>query len=358
MAKKCSQTRPALARANAPKLLDLEAPLTAVTPKLPETPFSGIMREHSYASSTPITDGEKLYVFFGKSGVFAFDLDGKQLWSADVGSATHMWGSAASPALCKDVLIVNASIESKSIVALDKNTGKEIWRKSNIGNSWSSPVVVETKDGGCEVVMSLPGKVVAYELKTGKELWHCEGIGGGKGGGGFGGGGFGGGKGGSYTASTPVVKDGVVYVIGGGGPSAAAVSFAVKAGGKGDVNATHVLWKQKAGASSPSPVISGEQLLFVDGTVTSMSLADGKITYKERLHDARGEYVSAVAAGDKVYALTRYNGMFVIAGGAKFEKLGHYDFPGDTSIFNASPAITDGRLFVRSNAYLYCIGKK
>ena len=105
-----------------------------IQPKLPETPFSGMMREHCYASSTPVTDGKNVYVFFGKSGVYAFDLDGKQLWSANVGTEKHMWGSAASPVLYKDLVIVNAAIESKSLVALDKNTGKEVWRQARLGH--------------------------------------------------------------------------------------------------------------------------------------------------------------------------------------------------------------------------------
>ncbi len=323
-----------------------------VAPKLPETAFSGMMREHSYASATPITDGKNVYVFFGKSGVHAFDLDGKQLWSADVGSSTHMWGSAASPALYKDVLIVNAAIESKSLVALDKNTGKELWKKSGLGTTWASPLVV-----GSEVVVNVPGKIVAYDPETGKELWTCTGVVGSSGKGG-GGGGFGGGMGGSYTASTPVARDGVVYVMGGGGPSAPAAALAVKTGGKGDVNGSHVVWRAKAGATNCSPVLSGDQLCFVDGTVTSLNIKDGSTTYKERLYSGRNEYVSAVAAGDKVYALTRYEGLYVLAGGGKFEQLSHLLFPGDTSIFNASPAISDGRLYLRSNEYLYCVGKK
>ncbi len=324
-----------------------------VQPKLPETPFTGMMREHSYASATPVTDGKNVYVFFGKSGVHAFDLDGKQLWSADVGSTTHSWGSAASPIVHNDLVIVNAAIESKSLVALDKNTGKEVWRKSGMGTTWASPVIVETKDGKHELVVNLPGKIVGYDPDTGKELWNCQGVTT-PGGGGFGGGGFGYGP---YTASTPVARDGVVYIIGGGGPTPAA-SVAVKTGGRGDVSTSHVLWRAKVGATNCSPVLSGDSLVWVDGTVTSLRIADGKTAYKERLYDARNEYVSAVANGDKIYALTRYNGIYVITGGSKFEKLAHFDFTGDTSIFNASPAIADGRMYLRSNEYLYCVGNK
>ena len=327
-----------------------------IKPKLPETPFTGMMREHSYASATPVTDGKSVYVFFGKSGVYAFDLTGKQLWSADVGSGTHTWGSAASPVLYKNLVIVNAAIESKSLIALDKNTGKEVWRKGGMGTTWASPALVETKDGKHELVLNLPGKIVGYEPETGKELWNCQGVTGAGGGGGGGGGGFGG-FGGPYTASTPVTRDGVVYIIGGGGTTPAG-AVAVKAGGRGDVNKSHVLWRAKAGATNCSPVISGNTLVFVDGTVTALNLADGKTAYKERLYDARNEYVSPVVAGDNIYALTRYSGLYVLRGGDKYERLARFEFSGDTSVFNASPAIAEGRMYLRSNEYLYCMGKK
>ncbi len=315
-----------------------------IQPKLPEMAFSGFMREHGYASSTPATDGERVYVFFGKSGVLAFDLDGKQLWHADVGSSTDKWGSAASPVLYKDLVIVNAAIESRSLVGLDKKTGKEVWRTKGIGLCWTSPLVVENKDGKHEVVLSVPGKVVGYDPQTGTELWHCQGIGSS--------GGFG------YTCSTPVAKDGVVYVIGGGGPTAAAAALAVRTGGKGDVTKTHVLWRQNAGTSICSPVLSGDHLYWVAGTAYCLRTDTGKIVYRERVYDGRNEYVSAVAAGDMIFALTRFDGLYVLATGDKFQKLAHNEFAGDISIFNASPAVSNDRIYIRSNAYLYCIGKK
>jgi outer membrane protein assembly factor BamB len=334
-----------------------------VEPKLPEARANGMLLEHGYATSTPVTDGERVYVFFGRTGVFAFDFTGKQLWQANVGSETHMWGTASSPVLHKDLVIVNASIESESLVALNKNTGKEVWRTKGLGICWGSPIVVETRDGKHEVVLSLPGKIVGYDPESGKKLWSCEGMS--SGGGGFGGGGFGGGKGfggggrfGPYTSSTPVARDGIVYAIGGGGPGSQATSLAVKTGGRGDVTRTHVVWKQRAGATYPSPVLDGDYLCWVSGTATCLKAADGKVAYKKRLYDSFNEYVSAVAGDGKIYALTRSDGLYVLSGGGKFEQLSHFDFKGDDSLFNASPAISGGRLYVRSNAYLYCIGNK
>ena len=96
-----------------------------IKPTLPE---SKTVRDHGYAAQTPVTDGEHLYVFFGKSGVFKFDLQGNQIWRTSVGTKTHDWGSGTSPVLYENLVIVNASVESGSLVAIDKNTGKEVWR--------------------------------------------------------------------------------------------------------------------------------------------------------------------------------------------------------------------------------------
>ncbi|MFO0966649.1 MAG: PQQ-binding-like beta-propeller repeat protein [Gemmataceae bacterium] len=324
-----------------------------IEPKLPEINFGGMIREHGYATPTPVSDGENVYAFFGKSGVVAFDKKGNELWRKDVGSSTHFMGTAASPLLYKNLLIVNASIESKSLIALDKKTGEQVWKAAGLGTAWASPVLVEVKGGKTEVVVSVPGKIIGYDAEKGTELWHCQGISSGGGGGGFGG--FGGGYGG--TSPSPVARDGVVYAMGGGGPSPQ-VSLAVKAGGSGDVTKTHVLWRKSLAGNYVSPVLVGDYLCWVDGTLQCLKTSNGASAFKERLYDGKGEYVSAVAAGAKVYALTRLNGLFVVDAASKFEKLDHFTFDGDDSPFNASPAVSDGRLYVRSNAYLYCIGKK
>jgi outer membrane protein assembly factor BamB len=314
-----------------------------IEPKLPEINFSGMIREHGYATNTPATDGERVYAFFGKSGVVAFDMNGTQLWHSDVGSGTHIMGTAASPVLYKDLVIVNAAIESKALVALDKKTGKEVWRAKGLGTSWSSPVLVETPDGKTEVVVSVPAKVMGFDPATGNQLWHCAGIG----------------EGGAYggTSPTPVAKDGVVFVMGGGGPSPS-VTLAIKTGGTGDVTKTHIVWRQKASASYCSPVLVGDNLCWADGSLQCLSVADGKSVHKGRLYDGRGEYVSAVTAGAKIFVLTRLSGLYVVDGTGKFEKLAHLEFEGDNSIFNASPAVSGGCIYIRSNDYLYCIGNK
>src|SRR4029450_14009265 len=111
-------------------------------PPLPEPTSQGDAAFPGYAASPPILESERLYVFFGKSGVYCFDLDGKEVWHVSVGKSTNGWGSGASPILYKDALLVNASVESGAIVALDKKDGKELWRSPGIASAWNTPVLV------------------------------------------------------------------------------------------------------------------------------------------------------------------------------------------------------------------------
>jgi outer membrane protein assembly factor BamB len=143
---------------------------TDVPSKLPEGRIS--RGDHGYASSTPVADGERIYVFFGKSGVFAFDFNGRQLWRADVGEQLHEWGSAASPVLFGDLVIINASTESGSLVALDRRTGREVWRAGGISEAWNTPLLVPV-NGGTELIVSIPQQILAFDPATGRQLWNC-----------------------------------------------------------------------------------------------------------------------------------------------------------------------------------------
>jgi outer membrane protein assembly factor BamB len=310
-----------------------------VPAKQPVTRYKGFITQHGYASSTPATDGERLYVFFGTSGVFAYDFDGKELWHADVGSKIHQWSSASSPTLYKDLVLLNAGVESGALVALDKNTGKEVWRTPGIRQSWCTPVLVEVPGAKTEVVMNLPGSVVGYDPDTGKELWRCQGIDDG------------------YVCPSAVAKDGIVYVIGG---RRKIRSLAVKAGGRGDVTESHRLWTQKAGANVPSAVLYEGHLYWVNdqGQANCLKADNGAIVYQERLQGKGQAYASPVEADSRLYVVTRQGGTYVLAARPKFAQLAHDQFADDTSICNASPAVDHGQLLLRSGQYLYCIAKK
>ena len=152
----------------------------AAKAKLPEDPAQGFLADHGYASSTPASDGERVYVFYGKSGALAYDLDGKLLWQTDLGdgSAPMGWGSGASPLVYKDVVIFNAGAESQALVALDGKTGKQVWKAAADGmnGSWSTPVLVDDERGGQELVIAVPEEIWGLNPDTGKLLWYAESV--------------------------------------------------------------------------------------------------------------------------------------------------------------------------------------
>lgn len=305
---------------------------------LPEHGYSGEGSYHGYAASTPIFEGERLYVFFGKSGVLCVDLDGKEIWSTQVGKNTNGWGSGASPILYKDLLIVNASVESGSLVALNKNTGKEVWRTPGINSAWNTPVLVTTPEKTQELVVSVQDRVVAVDPDTGKELWRAEGVH-------------------RYVCPSVVAHDGVVYAIGGG-----STSLAVKSGGKGDVLKTHGVWRQNKGSNVGSPIYHDGHLYWASdsgGVVHCQDAATGKDVYAERLKPPAGQiWASPVLADGKLYYVSKENGVYVVAAQPKFELLAHNVIDAEKVRSNASLAVSEGQLFLRNDRYLHCIGKR
>ncbi len=306
--------------------------------KQPEKEYRGFLALHGYASGTPVTDGKTVYAFFGASGVYAYTVEGKPLWSANVGSTVHEWGSATSPVLFRNLVVVNASVESQSLVALDKKTGKVAWKLGNIDQSWSTPLLVDLPGGKQELVLSIKNKVLGIDPATGKGLWVCDGVP-------------------DYICPSLVAHQGVVYVTAGRKP----MSLAVRAGGRGDVTKSHKLWEIKETSKVATPLYHEGHLYWLDNKATAYCIkADsGAVAYKERL-DVSGKgdkvYASPVLADGKLYMVTRQDGVVVLAASPTFQKLAHNRL-GDESIFNATPAIVDGRLLIRSDRFLYCIGK-
>ncbi|MEK7995640.1 MAG: PQQ-binding-like beta-propeller repeat protein, partial [Planctomycetota bacterium] len=141
----------------------------------PEVPYNGRIQEHGYASHTPATDGQHVYVFFGKSGVLAFDFQGNQLWQHSVGTDSDKmkWGSASSVTLCGDLVIVNAWDESKTLYALNKRDGSEVWKQDLPGAelTFSTPVPADLSQGQHELILVLPMEIWGLDPQTGQKLW-------------------------------------------------------------------------------------------------------------------------------------------------------------------------------------------
>ena len=302
-----------------------------IKPTLPE---SKRVRDHGYAAQTPVTDGEHLYIFFGKSGVFKFDLDGNQIWRTGVGTKTHGWGSGTSPVLYENLVIVNASVESNSLVAIDKATGKEVWRAGGMDSSWSTPHLVEAPNGKYEFAVTVKGWILGFDPKTGNELWRCEAIP-------------------DYICPSIVSHKGVLYAIGGRSSKA----IAVRSGGRGDITNTHKLWQADVGANVCSPVVHDGHLYWVSDrnrTAYCLSLADGSVKYSERAGPQ--PYASTLLADGRLYIVTRKGGTLVLAAKPQFEQLALNKLE-DRSTFDSSAIVCDGTLILRSDKNLYCIKK-
>lgn len=308
---------------------------TPVAAKLPE---EDRIRDHGFAASTPAADADHVYVFYGKTGVIAFTHEGKQVWQTDVGSRTHNWGSAASPVLYKNLVLINASVESETLYALDRKTGEVQWSAKGIREAWNTPVIVESDAGRQELIVATQGKVLAFNPDTGEPLWSCNtDIG-------------------WYMVPSVVASKGIVYCLGGRSGTAA---LAVRCGGSGDVTDSHRLWTSIKGSNVSSPVVLGEHLYWMHeqrGVAYCAKVGSGEVLYEERLPRASQVYASAVLADGRVYYLTREGRTFVLAAKPTFEQLAVNDL-GDRSMFNASPVVDGERLLIRSDKFLYCIGK-
>ena len=329
-----------------------------------EDSWSGMgVPTHGYASSTPVTDGERVFALFGKAGIYAYDLEGKELWNKKVGTQSDnmRWGSAVSPIVYKNLVIVDAAAESKTIYAFDTKTGKEVWKSpaDSLGSSWSTPILVETGAGKQELVVAVPGEVWGFNPDDGSFLWFCEG------------------PRAMAACASAVAKDGIVYVVGAQSGRGGGEAVAIKTGGKDDVSKDNIVWRASTGSYVTSPVIAGDHLYCVSdqGIAWCLNLKDGKSVYNERLGGGTGGaggsgfgggrgggggsmfYASLVAADGKLYAVSRNKGTFVLAAEPKYQVMATNTLE-DATPFNASPAIQDGQIYLRSDKFLYCIGKK
>ncbi len=311
----------------------------------PEDGYQGYLTEHGYASNTPVADGSNVYVFFGKTGVLAFDFDGDKKWQVHVGkeSSNRRWGSAASLVLHEDKLIVNASEESRSILALDKSTGEEIWSAAaeSLELAYGTPTPVGLEDGRSELVIGVPSEVWGLNPDTGKLNWLART---------------------NLTGNvcpSIVAGDGAVYVFGGYRSSG---SHAIRPGGRRDVTDSHTLWSSRNSSYVATPLLFEGHLYWVDdrGQAFCVEAESGDLVYRERLRGVssggRPFYASPILVGDKLYVVSRYDGTFVFAAKPEFEQLAQNQFESDDSDFSGTPAVSDGKLFIRSGKFLYCVG--
>ncbi len=312
-----------------------------------EDPYQGMgLPEHGYATNSPVTDGQTVFAFLGKSGVFAFDLAGSELWHVSVGtdSGNRGWGSAASLMVYEDLLIVNAAEENHAIVGLNKRTGAEVWRAeaSTLELCYSTPALCRVDDSRTDLVLAVPGEVWGMNPRTGKLVWFVQTTL-------------------TDNLSPSVIVDGEsLYVFGGYRSSG---SLAIKAGGKGNVTDSHILWTSRNSSYVATPVLVDRTVYWIDdrGMYYSQSADTGELVSRARTPNlASGErpvYASPIAIDSKLYIQTRASGMLVLEPGKEFKVLSQNRFESDSSIFNATPAVDAGEIYLRSDQFLYCVGR-
>lgn len=297
---------------------------------------------NSWASSTCATDGEVLIAFFGRGGLHGYSLDGKHLWTRDLGRFESPWGVAACPVIVGDLVIQNCDSEADaSLSAFDKKTGKDVWKTPRPNNrGWSTPVMVKTEKRS-ELVLNGHDGVRGYDPATGKELWYCKSFSG---------------------RGEPTVTEGekgLLFVANG----LAGDFYSIKPGGEGDVTATHMAWHvpRKGGRDIPSPIVVGKYILMVDtgGIATCYDTTDGHEYWKGRLATGPKFTASPIAVGGLAYFTNERGTTFVVEPAATLKIVEENLLTaGDDEIFRATPAPCDGQLFIRSTEFLYCIGKK
>ena len=305
------------------------------------TPHEGYHNTYgSYASNSPVTDGTHLIAFFGSRGLYCFDLDGKLIWEKQFSPmrVRMEFGEGSAAVLHGNTILLNFDQQSGSfLIAIDKNTGKEIWKKERDEvSSWAPPFVVKV-NGREQVILPATAKVRAYDLATGDLIWECKGLG-------------------LNVIPAPVVlEDKMVFVMSGfRDPNL----LAIKLGGQGDLTGTDwVLWTNQRGNSyTPSPVLQDGKLYMLtdNGMLSCLDALTGKPYYaQQRLPNPYSFKASPVAVNGKLYLSAENGDVIVVKMGETFQVLATNSFP--NHMFIASPAVSGGSMYLRSHLALFCI---
>ncbi len=311
-------------------------------------PSTAVHLKNSFASETPVTDGERVYAYFGNIGVFCFDPDGEPVWTKrlDPHPTRYGWGTAASPVLHDDRLIVlNDNEEDSYLLALDNRTGEELWRTERDEKSnWSTPYVWKN-DARSEIVTAGTGKVRSYS-RDGELLWSLQGMS-------------------SITIATPYARDGLLYLSSGYVQDPLRPIYAVRPGASGDISLQgdetsneFIAWCDRTAAPyNPTTLVAGGRLyvLYDRGFVACHNARDGSLIYdRQRLLEGRAFTASPWATSDRVFCLNEYGVTYVLEAGDKFRLL-HTNELAEDDMCMATPAIAGDRLLIRTSARVYCI---
>jgi outer membrane protein assembly factor BamB len=304
------------------------------------TPYDDRHRKSSYAASTPATDGKMVYAFFGSEGLYAYDYSGKLAWKADLGKmGTVGMGTGTSPIIFENLVIVQCDEENGEasfIIGLDKKTGKEVWRTARkVQVSWATPLLVKTAKRS-ELITSGTESIVSYDPATGKELWTHKGVE-------------------SNAIPSPVANSEMVYLVAG---FPAKIAMAIRLGASGDLTGTpNVPWKYTKGtAYVPSPILYGDYLYLTTdrGILTCIDAKTGEVKYEGGRVPVPATFTASPVAFEGKILLTSEDGdTYIVKAGPKHEVIGTNSV--GEPVY-ASPAIADGRIYIRGEKNIYCIG--
>ena len=317
---------------NTGKVLWERTAKTATPPDGHQIPYG------SYASNIPVTDGKRLYAFWESRGIFVYDLDGKLEWQKDFPQMRKRgeFGEGTPAMVDGDTLYLKFDQEQNShLIALDKNTGKELWRVERAEpSSWSQPLMV-THNGKRQLIVA-GTRVRSYDPATGKVIWECAGLG-------------------LNSIPVPVSANGVVYVMTGfQNPN----MMAIRIDREGDLTGTDaVLWSTNRGTPyNPSPVLQNNILYFISDTamLSAFKAGTGEAYYKQqRLPGAYSLKASPVAVNGKLYFATEQGDVVVVKMGEKFEVSATNSMGDD--MFIATPAVAGNSMYLRGKNTLYAI---
>jgi len=305
-----------------------------------EQPHQGIQPSNSFSSGSPATDGERIYASFGSSGLYCYDFAGNLIWQKDLGKVNVTFGEGSSPALVDDLLLVVQDNNADSFIyALDKKTGRELWKQPrDEGSGWTTPFVLDRGDR-TEVIVSGSNAVRSYDPNTGNVWWQCGGLG-------------------SNPVPMAVADDEAVYTMSGHRNPA---GLAIALGRSGDLTGTDaVRWRIERGTSYvPSPLLYDGLLYFcqrTSGILTCLDAKTGTVHFDQhRLEGLPNVYASPIGVNDRIY-LAGQNGAALVLEKSKEVKILASNKLDDG--FDASPAVVGNELFLRGRANLYCIAEQ
>jgi len=296
---------------------------------------------NSFATPSCLTDGQRVVAFFDCAGIHCFDLDGKPLWSQSVGEFPSPWGVAASPVFSGNLVIQNCDTKgASSIVALDKNTGKIVWKTSRGDKpmgGWGTPIEIRTPTRS-ELVVSGEYGLDAYDPATGKPLWACKGFNG-------------------RGEPSPEFAHGLIFVLNGKSGDV----YALRPGGSGDVSETHRAWRtpRTRVRDLSSPIVVGNYMFAMDmkGNAATYEARSGKVLWTEKIPGAYSG--SPFESAGLIYLNNEAGETLVIRPGPKLDLVARNSI-GERKgeLFRASLAPINGRIYLRSNRALYCVGRK